>query len=121
MLKATLAPIGNRWRTEPTRAPRKASHRDQTRARSCSAKQYPCCSNVFHALAQLDATMFMGPERRKQNQLARFRLNLYPLPAEFRLTAWARHIIQVPDSNELTRTEGMAATVYMPVIELPPD
>lgn len=62
--------------------------------------------------------MLVGPERRKEQELAFFRRNLHRLVAELGLAARPLDIVEIPDRYQLAVAQFVAAPVDVPVIEL---
>ena len=59
--------------------------------------------------------MFVGPERRKQYQLACLGLHTEPLMFELGLATRAGNVIQIPDCHQLAIGKIVAATIDVPM------
>ena len=62
--------------------------------------------------------MFVGPKRRKQDELAGLRRDRDVLIAKFRLLARAWHVVQIPNRHQLPVAEYVTAAVDLPVVVL---
>ena len=61
--------------------------------------------------------MFVGPVRWKQNQLASLGCDFYILVAKLGFASGTRHIIQIPDCNQLSLGKLVTAAIDVPLIE----